>query len=657
MYRVMQLARRFDEEFIKLYDEGKAAECPHSHIGQEAVGVGVGYGLREDDYIVPSLRTRPIIILRGFPLREQMAGCLGKATGFAQGRVTTHHIADVKTRIVGTTGMVGGQLNPAVGVALACKVRKTDCVVACFYGDGAAERGEAHSAMNFAGVKKLPIIFVCENNQYAEWTPLRMHSPIENLADRAAGYGFPGKVVDGQDVLSVYKAAQDAIAQARIGQGPTLLECKTYRFQDHCCGFPPDARPTDEVARWKKRDPIQILEEKLLREGTLTEELIAQIDKKIEDDIHDAVQFAENSPWPDKALIVKDVLGPQRAVIEPSQDERKPESRTITFGKALNEAIHDEMKGDPHLIILGEDLGPGTVGPGNPPSGAVWPPTENLYKYFPERVISTPISEDTIAGAATGAAMAGMHAVASFDYADFLTIAFDQIVNTAAKMRYNYGGKIDLHVVFRLVHGALGEGMHHSQSPESWVLNVPGLKVVMPSTPYDAKGLMVSSIRDGNPIVFFESKNLYAQKGPVPERQYEIPLGKADVKRTGQDVTVVASGLMIQKSLKAADQLQNEGVDVEIVDPRTLLPLDKETILSSLKKTGKLVVVHESPKTYGFAGEIAALVAEEALDYLDAPLVRVAAPESPVPFSPPLWKAYVPSELDIVEAVKKVTAT
>jgi len=229
----------------------------------------------------------------------------------------------------------------------------------------------------------------------------------------------------------------------------------------------------------------------------------------------------------------------------------------------------------------------------------------------------------------------------------------DQVVNTAAKMRYNYGGKVDIPVVIRLPYGAMGEGMHHSQSPESWVLNVPGLKVVMPSTPYDAKGLLIASIYDDNPVIFLESKHLYTSKGPVPEKEYQIPLGKADVKREGKDVTVVATGLMVQRSLKAAEQLAKEGIDTEIVDPRTLLPLDKELILNSLKRTGKLVVVHESPKTFGFAGEIAAIVLEEALEYLDAPLVRVASPDAPVPFSPPLWKAYLPSEEDIALAVKR----
>jgi 2-oxoisovalerate dehydrogenase E1 component len=564
-------------------------------------------------------------------------------------------MGDVSRRIIGTTGIVGGQFNPATGVALACKLRKMDSVVACFYGDGAAEQGEAHGAMNFAGLKRLPIVYVCENNQYAEWTPVSMHTAAKNFADRAEGYGFPGTVVDGQDVLSVFEASKQAISRARQGQGPTLLECKTYRYEDHCCGFPPDARSRLEIEQWKKRDPIELFKQKLLKQGVLTENSLAEMERKIREDLDDAVRYAEESPWPDKSEITKCVYGPDKVVTEPSEKERESTARIITFGRAINEAIHHEMQSDEKVFMMGVDIGSGLVGPGNPPLGAIWPATENLYKEFPDRIISTPISEATIAGAAVGAAMAGMRAIADLMYADFLTIAMDQIVNTAAKMRYNYGGSINMPVVFRLEFGPLGEGMHHSQSSESWILNVPGLKVVMPSTPYDAKGLLIASIRDDNPILFFESKLLYTSKGPVPETDYQIPLGKGDVKRKGADVTIVATGQMVQKSLKAAEQLSRDGIDAEVVDPRTLRPLDKELILDSVKKTGKLVIVHEAPRTFGFAGEIAAIAAEEVLDYLDAPVVRVASPDAPVPFSPSLWKAYVPNEQDILAAVKKIS--
>jgi pyruvate dehydrogenase E1 component beta subunit len=328
--------------------------------------------------------------------------------------------------------------------------------------------------------------------------------------------------------------------------------------------------------------------------------------------------------------------------------------RELTMGEALNEALREEMIRNEKVIIMGEDLGADAIGP----VGGLWPPTRGLCAEFPDRVIGTPISEPLIVGAAVGAALVGMRPVVEIMYADFLTLAMDQIINYAAKMKYNYGGKASVPLVIRAPFGVkLGScsGLHHSQSPEAWFLNVPGLKIVMPSTPYDAKGLLKAAIRGEDPVIFFEHKMLYEIKGYVPEDEYIIPIGKADVKREGTDVTVVATGLMVHYSLLAADKLQKEGISVEVIDPRTLLPIDEEAIISSVKKTGKLIIVHEAPVTGGFGSEVAAIVAEKALDYLDAPIIRIGAPFTPVPFSPPLEKFYLPNEEKIVSAILKIT--
>ncbi len=646
VYRHMLWARRFDEKVVELYHEGKGIyETPHSHVGQEATMVGATYTLQRKDYVVPSLRTRPALYIRGVSSKELMAGICGKVTGPARGKVTSHHMGDNERGIIGTTGIVGGHITVAAGVALACKLRKMDSVVMCFFGDGASNRGDFHEALNLSAVKKLPIVYVCENNQYAMWTPISFHMAIQNVSERAKAYGFPGVTVDGNNVLAVYKAVSEAVSRAREGYGPTLVECKSYRYQSHSEGLP-ERRSKEEIEAWKRKDPIKTFERWLTDKGILTQPWAEKLEAELQGEVEDAVKFANESPFPDLEEASKDVYS------EKEQKEIKPTGafREKTGGEALNEAIREEMRRDKDVILIGEDLGIESIGP----VGGVWPPTRGVCEEFPNRVIGTPISESAIAGASVGAALVGMRPVAEIMFADFLTIAMDQIINSGAKMRYNYGGKAFVPMVVRTPFGAgLRSALHHSQSPEAWVLNVPGLKVVMPSTPYDAKGLLKASIRDDDPVIFFEHKLLYRMKGMVPEGEYLIPLGKADIKREGGDATVVATGMMVHKALSAAETLQKKGVSVEVVDPRTLRPLDKGAIIASVKKTGRLIIVHEACKTGGFASEVATVVAEEALGYLDAPIQRVTAPDTPVPFSPPLEDAYLPSEEKIVTAVSK----
>lgn len=647
VYRYMLWARRFDEKLVELYHEGKGVfETPHSHIGEEATMVGACYTLRREDYVVPSLRTRPALYIRGVSSRELMAGICGKATGPARAKVTTHHMGDNDKGIIGTTGIVAGHITGAVGVALACKLRRSNSVVMCFFGDGASNRGDFHEALNLAAVKRLPIVFVVENNQYAMWTPISSHMAIKDVSDRAKAYGFPGVTVDGNDAMEVYRTVKEAVERAREGFGPTLVECKTYRYRQHAERLP-ERRSEEEIEEWTKRDPIKLFKEQLMEEGILTLHWADKLEREVSEEVEEAVGFAERSPFPEPEEALKDVYSPEG----PLEIRPKGPLREMTMGEALNEALREEMARDERVILLGEDMGADAIGP----VGGVWPPTRGLCELFPDRVIGTPISESAIVGASAGAALIGMRPVAEIMFADFLTIAMDQLVNTTAKMRYNYGGKTSVPMVIRTAFGAgLRSGLHHSQSPEAWIMNVPGLKIAMPSTPYDAKGLLKASIRDDDPVVFFEHKRLYPIKGMVPEGEYLIPLGKADVKRRGDDATVVATGMMVHKALAAAEALQKEGVSVEVVDPRTLRPLDEDAIIASVRKTGRLVIVHEAPKTGGFAGEVAAVVAEKAMGYLDAPIQRVAAPDTPVPFSPTLEDFYIPDENRIVQAVSKI---
>jgi len=650
MYRYMLLARRFDEVYLELYRGGKGAvEIPHSHIGQEAIGVGACYGLRLDDFVIPSLRTRPAMFVRGMNAKEMMAGIFGKVTGPSRAKVTTHHIGDVTRGIIGTTGIVGSQLPIAAGVALANKLNKRESVVLCFLGDGATNRGDFHEALNFSAVKNLPVIYIVENNKYAMWTPTSSHIAIHDIAERAAAYGFSGVVVDGNDVIAVHKIVQEAVEKARKGKGPTLIECKTYRVRPHS-ERTPERRPKEEVEEWMKRDPITRLEKNLLEIGLSSNDL-KKIRTDIDAEVEEAVKFAQASVFPDEEEVVTDVYGVGSA------SEEHPvlghaDMRRATIGKSLNEALREEMARDENVIVIGEDIGADAVGT----VGGLWPPTKDLCTEFPDRVIGTPISESLIVGAAVGAALMGMRPVAELMFADFVALAMDQIVNTAAKMRYNYGGRTSVPLVVRAPYGSTGRslGLHHSQCPEAWLLNVPGLKIVLPSTPYDAKGLLKSSIRDDDPVIFFEHKMLYGIEGELPDEDYTIPIGKADIKRVGDDATIVTFGLMVHRALSASEILEEKGVSVEIVDLRSLSPLDKSTIINSVKKTSKLIIVQEAPKTGGIGGEIAAIVAEDALEYLDAPIQRVAAPDAPVPSSPPLEKFYLPDEAAIVAAVLRI---
>jgi 2-oxoisovalerate dehydrogenase E1 component len=650
IYRWLSICRKFDEAWVKLYYDQGNVETPHSNAGQEAVVVGSLCDLRKTDWVVPSLRARPVFIVRGVPLDVQFAGIMGKATSPSQGRATSHHMGDNERGIVGTTGLVGSQIPIATGVALACKLRKTDSVVMCFFGDGASNTGNFHEALNFAGIKRLPIVFVCENNQYAEWTPLRSHLPIPDVALRAGSYGLPGVKVDGNDVLIVRSAVQEAVSRARHGDGPTLVNCETYRLRDHTEGFV-DGRPTQELQEWREKDPIPRFEKYLVSEGIATREAIAELNETLQNEITEALGLAESSELPEARAGLTEVYAPTDL---PCGDVPQGDSREVSMGEALNEALREEMTRDPSVFLLGEDIGKESIGPGIPPMGGVWPPTRGLAREFPERVIGSPISESEMVGAAVGAALVGMRPVVELMYADFLALAMDQLVNSAAKMRYNYGGKASVPMVVRTAFGSIGEGLHHSQSTEAWLMNAPGLKIVMPSNAKDAKGLLKASIRDGNPVIFFEHKKLYTMRCPVPNEEYLVALGRGDVKLHGSDVTVVATGYMVHTCISAAKRLKENGISAEVVDPRTLRPLDAETILQSVRKTGRVVIVHEASTFGGFGAEIASQIAENAIEYLNAPIVRIGAPETPVPFSRVLERNHVPSEERIVAEISNM---
>ena len=639
MYELMVRIRAFEEKALGLFFLDKVMGAIHLSVGQEACAVGEISALGDGDFIVTTHRGHGHCIVRGATLDRMFAELLGRTAGYCKGKGGSMHIADMEIGICGANGIVGGGLPISVGVGLASVLKGDSGVTMCIFGEGASNQGTFHEALNLAALWKVPVVYVCENNQYAVSTPATNSCSVSNVADRAAAYAMEGVVVDGNDLEAVFSALSRAVAKARSGGGPTLVECKTYRRLGHYAGDPCHYRPADEADRWAdENDPTKRLAAKIkIDEETVAQRVAAEIDA--------AVEAAEESPVPNPDQACVDVFAP--CELPDTEPEHRGE-RELTYREAINEALAQEMESDPAVLLIGEDVGR---------HGGAFAVTKGLYDRFgPERVRDTPISEAAIVGAANGAAIRGLRPIAEIMYSDFTTIAMDQICNQAAKMRYMFGGKIRLAMVIRTPGGSGGRGnaAQHSQSLEAWFAHVPGLKIVIPSTPFDAKGLLRAAIRDDNPVLFLEHKVLYTTKGAVPVGTYLIPLGKGDVKRRGTDVTVVAYSRMVLRALDAAERADREGVSVEVIDPRTLVPLDMDLILESVKKTGRVVIVEEDCRTCGFGAELVARIVEGAFDYLDAEPVRVAGLDVPIPYSRPLEHASVPSEADVLNAILRI---
>lgn len=664
--RQMMEIRAFENNVNTLL--GKAVIKGASHIcaGEEAVSVGVIGALEDNDLITSTHRGHGHCHAHGdFAAKTEkdkqehynkmLAEVLGLAGGYCMGKGGSMHIADVAHGNLGATGIVGGNLPVAVGAALAQKLMGTDRVVVCFFGDGATNVGNFHESLNMASIWSLPVIFVVENNLYGMSNPFHKASAVTDIAKRACAYDMPGVIVDGQDVLEVRKAAARAVERARKGLGPTLLEAKTYRFFGHSHSDPRAYRTREEEAEWKQRDPIKNLKQDLFTVGMLDESEFEGMDSAVKDKLDKAMQYSNASTPPDASLLEKDVYAPSKITIKDLEEEKvlrekvKSDSsmRQISYAEAIIEALREEMKRDEKVFLFGEDIGL---------FGGAYGATRGLFAEFGEwRVIDTPISEAAIGGAAVGAAMAGMRPVAEIMYVDFTPLAMDQVANQGAKNRYMFGGKTSVPMVIRTEGGA-GRAIaaHHSQSLEALWTHFPGIYVIMPSTPYDVKGLLKAAIRDDNPVMFIEHKMLYKEKGPVPEGEYIIPFGVADIKRPGKDISLVTYSRMVHRALEAAKILEQEGIDVEVIDLRSLKPLDTETIINSIKKTGRFVGLTEAYENSSFINEIMAQINDLAFDYLDAPMVRVAAANVPVPRAEVLEDLAIPNVQRILEACRKV---
>ena len=642
LYKTMRRVRAFDERVATLFESGEVRGTAHSYVGEEAVAAAVCSQLTERDYVASNHRGHGHCIAKGARMELMMAELMGRDSGYCRGLGGSMHIADLGLNILGANGIVGAAMPLSCGAALAARLRGEDQVVVAFFGDGANNQGIFHESLNLAAVWKLPVIFVCENNQYALTTSFRNTTAVDQVAERAVAYGIPGITVDGNDVAEVHHVVGDAIARARAGDGPSLIEAMTYRWGQHSMRANlHDPRPEAEYAEWMAKDPIARTEAALRGAEEFPESSFAAIEAEVTEEIESAVSFAREGEQPSADLLSGAVYAPH-ADYPPAP---APGERELDFTQALNEALDQEMGRDPSVFLMGEDVGT---------TGGIFQVSRGLKdKYGEDRVRDTPISEATFVGCGAGAAIAGMRPVVEIQIFDFIALTMDMLVNQAAKFRFMLGGKNNVPLVVRGPQGGgIGMAAQHSQSLEAWFTHVPGLVVVAPSSPYDAKGLLVSAIRDDNPVIFLETKLLYVtSKGPVPETLYALPLGKADVKREGTDVTVVATMAMVPRALAAAEQLANQGISVEVIDPRTLRPLDEETILASVRKTSRLVIVHEAWTKGGFGAEVAAMVADKAFMDLDAPIARVGALDVPMPYNDALERATIPSQGRIVEAI------
>ncbi|MEM9011717.1 MAG: dehydrogenase E1 component subunit alpha/beta [Pseudomonadota bacterium] len=641
MLRIRQFESRAKELFLKGVIKGTA----HSSVGQEAIAAGACRALGPDDFLLTHHRGHGHTIAKGSEIRLMFAELMGKASGYCAGLGGSMHIADFERNILGANGIVGAGMGLGTGAALAEQLNGTGHIGITFFGDGAANEGIFHEAMNLTAVWRLPLIFFCENNQYGLTTATEAVTAGPSIAARGDAYGVPNARIDGNDVAAVFAAVERAALRARAGEGPTLIEALTYRWDDHSMranlgGY----RTADEEEAWKARDPIMRLRDRLEEVGELDTDAYDAMVREAEAEVEDAIAWAVEAEEPDMALALSHVV-PAAQTAEP---EPAPGTRAITYRQAITEAFALEMEADEDVIILGEDVGA---------TGGIFGLTPGLYDRFgAARVRDTPISEGAIATCGVGAAMRGKRVIVEAQLWDFVTLMMDAIVNQAAKARFMLGGKASVPIVFRGPQGAgIRLAAQHCQSLEMFFANVPGLQIYAPSTAYDAKGLMAAAIAEDGPVVFLEHKLLYLGAAqPVPEDRYRIAPGRARILRPGKDCTVIATLAMVERALQAAERLEREGIDVEVIDPRTLKPLDMETICASVRRTHRAVIVHEAPLFGGFGGEIAAAIQEQAFDWLDAPVTRIGAPEMPVPYNDRLERDYMPDAGRITEAIKAV---
>ncbi len=650
LYRTMLVIRMVEERLAKSHQRGLIHGACHTYVGQEAIATAVCSHLGKEDAVFSTHRGHGHALAKGMEPQQLIAELYGRETGCSRGRGGSMHLFSPEIGMMGTSGIVGPCILQAAGAGYSSLIQKSGRVGVAFFGDGAVNNGAFHEGLNMASIWKLPVLFVCENNQFATEVSFASVAGNPSVAARGAAYGIHTIELDGNDVLAIEAASRAALQRARNGEGPTLLECKTYRTRAHAEGMGDFTyRSREDVEHWKTLCPIARLKKHLQEQTLATEAELSDIEHEVATLTEAAHEFAENSAYPTADSATTHVYAAPRS--GPLRDAPTTDAgtRELSFMKATLEALTEEMAANPNIFVMGEGIG---VRGGN------FATTAGLFtKHGPERLRDTPICERGFVGLAAGAAMTGTRPVVDFMFADFVLDAAGEIINQIAKMQYMSSGRLRIPVLLR---GCIGIGhcaaTHHSGSYYALYAHFPGLRVVVPSSPRDAKGLLKTALTCGDPVLFLEHRELMALKGPVPEEEYFIDFGQAAIVREGSGITVVALALMVHKTLQACELLEKEGISVELIDPRTVAPLDMDTIQRSVRKTGRILIVDEDFAHCGVSAEIAAQLADQGFDNLDAPIRRLNGKPSPTPYSPTLETAVVPDVEAIASAIRDLHA-
>ncbi len=630
LFEALLLPRLIEEKSLNLLRQGKVTKW-FSGIGQEAIAVGSTLALRDTDYVLPLHRNLGVFTARRLPLPRLFAQWQGKKSGYTKGRDRSFHFGTPEHHIVGMISHLGAMLGVADGLALGSVLDGTDDLALVYSGDGGTSEGDFHEAVNVAAVWDLPVIFLIESNGYGLSTPSSDQFRCKSFVDKAPGYGIEGVSVDGNNILEVYTTVRRLAQKVRKERRPVLLEAVTFRMRGHEEASGVKYVPKELFSQWAEKDPVDNYQAYLLAQGVLSAADVEAIRRRMKDEINAAWDqvFAEPELTPSLDEELRDVYARAPYALTAPTPSRQVKRRYVD---ALSEGLRQAMERDERLVLMGQDIAE---------YGGAFKVTDGFVQRFgKERVRNTPLCESAIVGAALGLAIAGRPAVVEMQFADFVACGFNQIVNNLAKTHYRWNQAVN--VTVRMPTGAgTAAGPFHSQSNEAWFTKVAGLKVVYPATPFDAKGLIATSVVDPNPVLFFEHKQLYRSvEGEVPEDYYTLPIGVGRVARPGKRVTVVTYGAGVHWALEAAQQRGDDAV--EVIDLRSLVPWDQELVFESVKRTNRCLVLHEDTLTSGFGGELAAAIGEHVFEYLDAPVMRLGALDTPVPFNARLEKQFLP---------------
>ncbi len=654
-YKKILLPRMIEEKMLVLLRQGKISKW-FSGIGQEAIAVGATLALREDEWIMPMHRNLGVFTTRNMPLHKLFMQWQGSYDGYSKGRERSFHFGNKMHHICGMISHLGPQMAIADGTSLAHKLKRENKISLAFTGEGGTSEGDFHEALNVAAVWDLPVIFLIENNGYGLSTPVHEQYRCERLVDRAKGYGMEGVQINGNNILEVYDTIKGVREYCVKNQKPYLIECLTFRMRGHEEASGIKYVPQHLFEEWKEKDPVINFENYLIDEAIITAEEIESIKEETKNNIEEEIAIGFSAPAINVNTDneIKDVYAERSAVngqrltvkkidnSKPASGNQQPATEK-RFINAISDGLKQSMEQHPNLILMGQDIAE---------YGGAFKITEGFVDSFgKERVRNTPICESAIVGAALGLSLEGFKVMMEMQFADFVTVGFNQIVNNLAKLHYRWNQNAD--VVIRMPTGAgVGAGPFHSQSNEAWFVHTPGLKVVYPSTPIDAKGLLIASINDPNPVLYFEHKALYRSiSGNVPDEYYEIEIGKARIVDYGEDISIITYGAGVHWATEYANEHQD--ISIDILDLRTLLPLDYDAIRSSVERTGKVLILHEDTLTGGIGAEISAWINEHCYELLDAPVIRCASLDTPIPFNTELEKNFL-AKARLDESVRRL---